>query len=108
FVHPFRDVDRAQARHSPHRAEQVIQHVAPMAEHVDDDATAVLLAIVPGGALGRQPIALEDPIAELAAHREDAAEEAAVDQALELAQPRQPELVLYHAVFYARSPREPG
>jgi hypothetical protein len=33
-------------------AEQVVDDVAPVAEHVDDDAAAVLLAVVPARALG--------------------------------------------------------
>jgi hypothetical protein len=49
-----------------------------VAEHVGDDAATVLLAVVPGGALCGLLIAFEDPVAELAADREDAAEEAAV------------------------------
>ena len=72
-----------------------------MAQHVDDDAAAVLLAVVPRRALRRLPVALEHPVAELAAHRQDAPEEAAVDQRLELEQARQPELVLHHAVLHA-------
>src|SRR5215510_7665444 len=70
-----------------------------MAEHVEDDAAAVLLAVVPRRPLRRLPVALEHPIAELAAHRESAAEEAGVDQHLELEQPAKKELVLHHAVL---------
>src|SRR3954449_149335 len=69
-----------------------------MAEHIEDDAAAVLLAVVPGRALRRLPVALEHPIAELAAHREDAAEKAGVDQGLELEQTGEKELVLHHPV----------
>ena len=47
-----------------------------------DDAAAVGGPVVPGRALRRLPVALEDPVAELAAHRQDAAEEAAVDEPL--------------------------
>src|SRR5258708_16878649 len=67
------------AAHRLDGAEEIVQHVAPMAEHVDDDAAALLLAVVPGRPLRRLPIALEHPIAEVALDREDAAEEAAVD-----------------------------
>ena len=81
-----------------HLAEQVVEHVAPMAQHVEDDAAAVLLAVVPRRALRRLPVALEHPVAELAAHREDAAEKAGVDQRLELEQAGKEELVLHHAV----------
>ena len=88
--------------HALHRAEQVVEHVAPVAEHVDDDAAVVLLAVVPRRPLRRLPVALEHPVAELAAHRQDAAEEARVDQHPELQQARQPELVLHDAVLDAR------
>ena len=91
----------AEAADGAHAAEEVVEHVAPVAEHVDDDAAVVLLAVVPGGALRGLPVAFEDPVAELAAHGEDAAEEAAVDQALELAQAGQKELVLHDAVLHA-------
>ena len=47
------DVGRAQAGDGSALAEEVVQHVAPVAEHVHDDAAAVFLAVVPGGALRR-------------------------------------------------------
>ena len=59
-------------------AEEIVEHVAPVAEHVDDDAAVVFLAVIPRGALGGHGVAFEDPVAELAAHAEDAAEEAEV------------------------------
>ena len=60
------------------------------------------LLVVPRRPLRRLPVALEHPVAELAAHREDAAEEAGVDQHLELEQARQEQLVLHHAVLDRR------
>ena len=65
------DVRRAEARHGLHLAEQIVEHIAPVAQHVDDDAAAVFLAIVPGRPLGRDRIAFEHPVAELAAHGEN-------------------------------------
>ena len=59
-----------------HLAEQVVEHVAPVAQHVDDDAAAVLLAVVPRRPLRVLPVAFEHPVAELAAHAKDAPEEA--------------------------------
>ena len=70
-----------------------------MAEHVDDDAAVVLFAVVPARSLCGLPVALENPVAELAADGEDAAEEAAVDESLELAQAGKEELVLHDANF---------
>ena len=92
------DMGRAEAGDALDLAEQVVEHVAPVAQHVEDDAAAVLLAVVPRRPLRRLPVALEHPVAELAAHREDAAEEAGVDQHLELEQAGQEQLVLHHAV----------
>ncbi len=43
------NVRRAQALDGLHFAEQIVEHVAPVAEHVDDDAAAVLGAVVPDG-----------------------------------------------------------
>ena len=92
---------RPEAGHRAHVAEGVVEHVAPVAEHVEDHAAAILGAIVPRRALRRLQVALEHPVAELALHREDAAEEPGVDQQLELAQARQEQLVLHHAVLDA-------
>ena len=76
LVDALGDVRGAEAGDGFHVAEDVVEHVAPVAEHVEDDAAAVFGAVVPGRALGRLQVALEHPVAELAADREDAAEEA--------------------------------
>ena len=78
------DVGGAEAAQALDGAEHVVEHVAPVAEHIEDDAAAVLAAIVPGRPLDRLQVALEDPVAELAAHREHAAEEAGIAQHLQL------------------------
>ena len=93
---------------SPNR---LSMHVAPVAEHVEDDAAAVALAVVPRRALRRDaPVALEHPVAELAAHREHAAEEAGVAQHRELLQARQEQLVLHRrrASGRSRGPSSPA
>ena len=72
-----------------------------MAQHVEDDAAVVFLAVVPRRPLRRLPVAFEHPVPELAAHRQDAAEESGVDQHLHLEQAGQPQLVLHHAVLDA-------
>lgn len=89
-------------------AEQLVEYVLPVREHVDDDAAAVLGPVVPGRALGLLPVAFEDPVAELAAHGEDLAEEAAVDEALQLQQTRQEDLVLDDTVLYPGVAGEAG
>ena len=73
-----------------------------MREHVQHHAAAVLGAVVPAGPLGGQQITLEDPVPELPAYRENAAEEAGVDQPLQLEQAGQIELVVDHAVDHTR------
>ena len=83
------------------RAEQPLKHVRPVREHVEHDAAAVFLAVVPARALRRPPVAFEHPVPELAADRQDPAEEAAVDQRPQRADPRQEQLVLHHPVLDA-------
>src|SRR6185295_2043138 len=74
------NMSRAHAAHGPHLAEEVVENVAPVAQHVEDDAAAVSLAVVPGGTLRRNPVAFEDPVAEFTANGNDLAEEAVVAQ----------------------------
>ena len=102
FVPTLVDVRCPEAGDGLDFAEKIVEHVAEVAEHVEDDAPAVFLAIVPRRALGGNRIAFEDPVAELAAHGKNPAEEAAVDQQLQFQQSRQPELVLHDAVLHAR------
>src|SRR5438874_1517797 len=96
----------ADAAHRLHLAEQVIEDVAPVAQHVEDDAPAVLPAVVPRWALrrglGGLRVALEHPVAEFAAHRQQLSEEALITQSLKLEKSRQPQLILHHAVLDAR------
>jgi hypothetical protein len=84
LVPTFRDVRSPEAGDGPHLSEEVVEDVAPMGEHVHDNPAALFFTVVPGWPLCGTPVALEHPVAELAAHREDAAEEAAVYEALEL------------------------
>src|SRR5262245_27134575 len=84
LVPAIREVRRSQATHRLHFAEEIVEHVAPVAQHVEDDAAAVLLAVVPRGALRGNAVALEYPVAEFAANGKDPAEEALLFQSLEL------------------------
>src|SRR6516225_1163113 len=94
------NVRSAEAAHGLHLAEQVVEHVAPVAQHIQNDAAAFGLTIVPARPLRRlAPVAFENPIAELAAHREHAAEEARVAEHSDLTQSRQEQLVLDDAVL---------
>ena len=105
LVPALRDVRRAEARDRLHLAEQVVEHIAPVAHHVEDHPAAFLAAVVPRRPLDRLQVALEDPVAELEAQREHAAEEAGAAQHVELAQAGQEELVLDRAVLQPRSLR---
>src|SRR5579875_1186721 len=86
-----------------HVSKEIGKHVLPVTEHIDNNATSILLAVVPGGALRRLPVALKDPVAEFAAHRENASEEAALNNALQLAQSGQEKLILHDTVLDACS-----
>ncbi len=95
LVPALRDVGDGLGHHGLDGAEQVLQHVVPVAEHVEHHAAAVLGAVVPARALGGDDVTLEHPVAELAADRQDAAEEAEVDQPLQLDQAGEVELVVH-------------
>src|SRR5262249_8324146 len=75
LVEARRNMGRAQTTDGFELAEEVFEHVTPVREHVDDVAAPVCFAVVPGWPLRRLPVALEHPIAELAANREDASKE---------------------------------
>ena len=96
FIDPFWDVGSTQAGHRFDRAKKVVQHIAPVAEHVANNAPIILLAIVPGGTLSLSGMTFKHPIPELPAYRENPAKEAVLDQALQLDQTGQPQLVLHH------------
>src|SRR6185436_11923477 len=80
FVPAIRNMGRAEAGHRLHFAEQVVEHVAPVAQHVEDDPAPVLLAVVPGRTLCRLAVTLKNPIAELAPYREDFSKESLIAQ----------------------------
>src|SRR5437660_1565369 len=101
LVPALRDVDAAEAAHAFDIAEQVVEYVAPVADHIQDDATAVLTPIIPRRPLRLLPVSLEYPVTEFAAHRGDAAEETRVAQERQLSQARQKQLVLNGAMLDA-------
>src|SRR5205085_2461489 len=82
LVDSLGDVCRADTRKRFDPSEQALEYVLPVRKHVENDAAAILRAIVPRRALRLLPVTLEHPVSELATHREDASEEAAVDEAL--------------------------
>src|SRR5271170_6906802 len=103
LIHPLGDRCAAKALHRTHSAEGMVQNIAPMAEHVHDDAAVVFLAVVPGGPLRGLPVSLEHPVPKLATNGMNSTEEAAVHQPLQLAHAGQKELVLHNPVLHACS-----
>src|SRR5689334_20060459 len=83
LIYPCWNMDGSQTGDGSHLAEEIGEQILPVAEHVDDDATPVLLAIVPRRTLCCLPIALKDPVAKLSAYRKNTSEEAAVDDPLQ-------------------------
>jgi DNA-binding GntR family transcriptional regulator len=101
FVDPFRNMNGAGGRNGFHFAEQIVDEIAPVTEHIHHHATPVFFAVVPGGTLGRllRYEAFEDPVAEFATDGEDLTKEPLILEHLQLAETGEPEFVLYHAVF---------
>ena len=65
FVEAFLHVRGPIARDRLDAAEEVVEHVAPVAEHVHDDAAIVFLAVVPARPLGRDAVRPgKNPVAE--------------------------------------------
>src|SRR5579872_5408471 len=95
------NVSVADADHAFDLTKEIVEHVAPVADHVENDAPAVFRAVIPRWPLRFLPVALEHPVTELAAHRQHAAEESGLAQESELLQTRQEQLVLDHAVLEA-------
>src|SRR4029078_2532190 len=59
---PLRNIRGAEAAHALDLAEEIVEHVAPVADHVQNDAAAVLAAIIPGRPLRLLPAALDNPL----------------------------------------------
>ena len=78
----------------------MVEYVAPVAEHVDDDAAVFFFLVIPGRTLRRNGVTFEYPVTKLTPHRENISKEAILDQALHFHQARQKKLVLHHAVFH--------
>src|SRR5271155_1832869 len=92
---------RADATDGLYRAKQIVQHITPMGQHVQNDAPSVCFAVVPRGSLRGLQVALKYPVAKLTAHGEDATEEAGILQHAELTQTRQIELILHDSTLHA-------
>jgi hypothetical protein len=95
------------ARHRFDLAQQAVEDVAPMGEHIQDEAAARRLAIVPARPLRRIQLTVEHPPAEIKPDRQHAAKEIAVVEVSKLAQPQQEQLVLHDAPLEAHAMRAP-
>src|SRR5690606_32035107 len=93
------------ARDRAYLADQLVEDIAPMREHIEDQPAALGLLVVPARTLRGMHVAVEYPPAEIELHGEDAAEIAAVPQLGELLQAGQEQLVLNHAVLQPRRHR---
>src|SRR5712692_6860285 len=98
FIPPDRDMGSAPCVERLDGAEKILQQVLPVREHVEDDPAALFLAVIPGGPLRGEAVALEYPVAELKPHREHAPEEAIANEPAQLNDARQEQLVLDDAV----------
>src|ERR1700675_4984361 len=99
FIDAFIDVSGAAAAHRLDLAEEIVEYVAPVRQHVENDSPTVGLAVVPRRTLRGLQVAFEHPVAELASDRQDTAEEARIPQHAKLAQSGKKQLVLYDAML---------
>src|ERR1035441_9358894 len=97
FINALRNVRRACAAYRLNFAKGVVENVAPVAEHVEDDSAVVFFSVVPRRTLRGLPIAFEDPVTEFSPHCENAAEESGIDEAAKLADSGQEKLVLHRS-----------
>src|SRR5215211_9371461 len=75
FVPSLWDMGDGLGGYRLHLAEQILEHIVPVGEHVEDHAPAILGPVVPAGTLTGQEITLEDPVPELPTNGENASEE---------------------------------
>src|SRR5690349_2853896 len=101
FIAALGNVSGTEAGYGEHAAKDIVEHVAPMAQHVENNAAAELGPVVPGWPLCGLQVALKYPVAKFAPHRQQPTEEAGVEQELELPQPGQEQLVLHDTMLDA-------
>src|SRR5690606_23193515 len=81
LINPFFDMGRAKTGHCLHFAKNIVQYIAPMAQHVHDDPSVIFLAVVPGRSLRGNGIPFKYPVAEFSPYGKDLSEKAIFDQA---------------------------
>src|SRR6185503_6321636 len=95
--------------HTGDGPDQMIDQITPMRRHIEDEAAAFRLLVVPARTLTGLLAAVEYPPAEIDTRMEHAAEKAALFQALQFQHARQKQLVLHDAgatILARRQPRE--
>src|SRR5262249_44426883 len=95
------DRGRMAARNCFNLAQQTVEDIAPMGEHIEDNAAACDLAVVPARPLRRIKLAVKHPPAEIQPDRKNPAKELGIIKLPELTQSRQKHFVLHHAVLEA-------
>ena len=68
FIPPPREMRGSDTGDTFDRGEEVVQNVSPVAKHIKNNAAPIFGPVVPRWTLRWNSIALENPIAELAAH----------------------------------------
>src|SRR5690606_18503096 len=75
FVAAKWGTSRAAAAYRAHGADEFVHDVAPVGKHIEDEAAAFGLLVVPARPLGGVEFAVEHPPAEVKARRQDFPEE---------------------------------
>src|SRR6202011_5914147 len=64
FVEALGNIGGAGAAYAFDLAKQIVEHIPPMADHIENDAAAVFAAIIPRRPLRLLPAAFEHPVTE--------------------------------------------
>src|SRR5680860_8795 len=99
FVDPLGNMGGPKAGYRFDVSKKVVQHIAPVAEHIDDNAAVLFLYIVPAWPLGGNGIALENPVPEFAANGKYLPKKTLFDESLDFQHPRKPKFILHYPVF---------
>src|SRR5215472_8633121 len=93
------DRGRMAARDGFDLAEQTIEDVAPVGEHIEDQPAPRLLAVIPTWSLRRVELAVEHPPAKIQSHRQHTSKEIGFVELPQLDEPGQEQFVLHGAVL---------
>ena len=99
FVAALGDRGRMAARDGFDLAQQAVEDIAPMGEHIEDETAACHLAVVPTRPLCWIQLAVEHPPAEIQPDRKNPAKEIGIIKLPELSQPGQEQFILDDATL---------